>query len=282
MTHSKNQFRDISSLFTRSEVIRWLKNDFQSIDIKLNRYNILDKNKGNSYLTILKNTYKRLEKSYPNEYIVKNEFLNRFLKTELGNENSIIYNEFRIGKVIADLAMFNGISKVFEIKTVLDKEYRLSNQVQEYKKIFNEVYIIVPTTLLSKYIKYDKKIGIIAYDNENKKFDLIQKSVRNHEIDKDVLMEILHTKEYMQIVNDFFKEIPKMNAFNQFQVCKELIKKIPNEELNKRFLETMKKRNINNLFFNKINSEFNQICLSLNLNQTERDILIQNLKSNIA
>ncbi|MCG7282013.1 sce7726 family protein [Chryseobacterium taklimakanense] len=281
MTHSKNQFRDFSSLFTRSEVTRWLKNDFQSIDIKLDRYDVLEKNKGNSYLKILKNTYKRLEKSYPNEYIVKNEFLNRFLKKELGNEDSIIYNEFRIGKAIADLAMFNGISKVFEIKTVLDKEYRLSNQIQEYKKIFNEVYIIVPTIQLSKYINYDKNIGIIAYDNENRKFELIQKSVRNYEMDKDVVMEILHTKEYMQIVNEYFKELPEMNSFNQFQICKDLIKRIPNEDLNKLFLKTMKKRNINNLFFNKFNSEFNQICLSLNLNQTERDVLIKNLKSNI-
>lgn len=281
MIQSKNQFRDFSSLFTRSEVTRWLKNDFQSIDIKLDRYNILERNKGNSYLKILKNTYKRLEKSYPNEYIVKNEFLNRFLKNELGNENSIICNEFRIGKAIADLAMFNGISKVFEIKTVLDKEYRLSNQIQEYKKIFNEVYIIVPIIQLSKYINYDKNIGIITYDNENRKFELIKKSVRNYEIDKDVVMEVLHTKEYIQIVKEYFNEFPEMNSFNQFQICKDLIKKIPNEELNKLFLKAMKKRNINNLFFNKINSEFNQICLSLNLNQTERDVLIQNLKSNI-
>lgn len=281
MTHSKNQFRDFSSLFTRSEVTRWLKNDFQSIDIKLDRYNVLEKNKGKSYLKILKDTYKRLEKSYPNEYIVKNEFLNRFLKKELGNEDSIIYNELRIGKAIADLAMFNGISKVFEIKTVLDKEYRLSNQIQEYKKIFNEVYIIVPTIQLSKYINYDKNIGIIAYDNENRKFELIQKSVKNYEIDKDVVMEVLHTKEYKQIVNEYFKELPEMNSFNQFQICKDLIKRIPNEDLNKLFLKTMKKRNINNFFFNKLNSEFNQICLSLNLNQTERDVLIKNLKSHI-
>lgn len=51
--------------------------------------------------------------------------------------------------------MFNGKSKVFEIKTILDKEYRLSNQLQEYKKLFNEVYIIVPRELLSKYFEFD-------------------------------------------------------------------------------------------------------------------------------
>ena len=71
-----------------------------------------------------------------------------------------------------------------------------------------------------------------------------------------------------------------MNSFNQFEICKELISKIPQNELNNLFLTTMKKRNINNQFFNKVNNEFNQICLSLNLKKQERDNLINSLKTN--
>jgi hypothetical protein len=71
-----------------------------------------------------------------------------------------------------------------------------------------------------------------------------------------------------------------MNAFNQFEICKDLISKIPSNELNKLFIKTMKKRKINNSFFNKINNEFNQICLSLNLDEKERKNLINTLKSN--
>lgn len=281
MLFTTNQLRDFSSLFLRSEVGRWLKNDFETIDLKLNRYNLFEKNKGNSYLSVLKKTYKVLEKYYPNEYILKNEFLNQWLKKELGNSNSVIFNEFRIGKAIADLAMFNGVSKVFEIKTILDKEYRLSNQLNEYKKIFNEVYIVIPSVHLSKYINYDENVGIITYESNSKKFELIKKSERNIDINVNVIMEILHTKEYIKIANDYFKELPKMNAFNQFEICKDLISNIPKEELNKMFLDSMKSRNINNLFFNKVNNEFNQICLSLNLKQKEIDKLINNLKSNI-
>ena len=35
-----NKLRDMSSLFMRSEVNRWLKSDFKSIDIKLKRYEL--------------------------------------------------------------------------------------------------------------------------------------------------------------------------------------------------------------------------------------------------
>lgn len=280
MTFTSSQLRDFSTLFSRSEVKRWLKGDFDSINIKLERYNLVEQNKGNSYLKILRNTYRILEKSYPNEYILKNEFLNKWLKKELGTNNSVIFNEFRIGKAIADLAMFNGVSKVFEIKTILDKEYRLSNQLLEYKKIFNEVYIIVPNVLLSKYSSYDNSVGIISYDSSSKKFELIQKAERINNIDSNTLMEVLHTKEYLEISKAYFGQLPEMNSFNQFDICKELISKIPQNDLNTLFLTTMKKRNINNQFFNKVNNEFNQICLSLNLKKQERDNLINSLKTN--
>ena len=281
MSFQINQYRDFSILFSRREVLRWLKGDFTSIDLKLQRYNLVDRNRGNSYLKLLKKTYKVLEANYPNEYILKNEFLNKWLKNELGSKDSLVLNEFRIGKVIADLAMFNGISKAFEIKTILDKEQRLSNQLLEYKKIFNEVYIIIPKTQIDKYIDFDSTVGIIAYNSSSKDFDLIRKPVENKNIDVNVLMEVLHTKEYLKIVQEYYGNIPNMSVFDQFEICKELISKIPTKELNSLFLKLIKERKVNNLFFNKINNEFNQICLSLNLSKDQKDNLVYQLKSNI-
>jgi len=281
MTLSANQLRDFSTLFSRSEVNRWLKGDFDSINVKIERYNLFEQYKGDSYLNFLRKIYLILKKNYPIEYVLKNEFLNNWLKKELGTDNSVIFNEFRIGKCIADLAMFNGVSKVFEIKTVFDKEYRLPNQLQEYKKIFNEVYIIVPNILLSKYSSYDSSVGIISFDSNSKKFELVQKAQRVYKVDSSTLMEVLHTKEYLEISKAYFGQLPEMNSFNQFDICRELISKIPQEDLNNLFLTTMKKRNINNQFFNKVNNEFNQICLSLNLKKQERMNLINVLKINI-
>jgi hypothetical protein len=134
MSLNIQQLRDYSSLYTRSEVLRWFKNDFSGIDIKLKRYQLIEKYKGKSYLNFLKKTYKVLEKSYPNEYILKNEFLKKFIIEELGSSNSIVFNEFKIGKAIADLVMFNGISKVFEMKSVLDSSERLNHQITQYKR----------------------------------------------------------------------------------------------------------------------------------------------------
>ncbi len=280
MSSNIQQLRDFSSLFSRSEVKRWFKNDFSAIDIKLKHYQLHEKYKGKSYLNLLQKTYKRLEKHYPNEYVLKNEFLKNWLKTELGTSNSIIFNEFKMGKAIADLAMFNGISKVFEIKTILDNKERLNHQISIYKKIFNEVYIVVPKLQIANYIGFDQEVGIISFEANSHHFELERIAKRYISIDIDLLMEILYSAEYIAIVKDYFGVLPVMNSFNQFEICKNLIAKIPILNLNAIFLSIMKKRKIHNSFFKQHASEFNQISLALNLKAKEGQDLIQKLKTN--
>jgi len=277
--YSINQLRDYSSLFTRSEISRLMDNDFSSVNLKIDRYALGKKFKGDSYLKFFKKVYKILEKFYPNEYIFKNQFLNTWLKEELGSKDSIIFNELRLGKSIADLAMFNGISKAFEIKTILDKDYRLSGQLNTYKKVFNEVYIIIPAALIGKYEAYDEEVGIILY--EGMEFILARKAKRNELADHELLMGMLHTKEYRQIVTRYYSELPEMNAFSQFEICKSLISMIPYKELNVLFLEVIKQRKLNRSFFSVANIEFNQICLSLNLCEKQKKLLIEKLSSRI-
>src|SRR5690554_73458 len=280
-SYETGQLRDYSTLFLRSEVNRVLENDFSSINLKVKKYDGKLLNKEISYLKYLEYIYKVLERNYPNEYIYKNEFLNQWLKKELGSNNSILFNEFRIGKATADLALFNGSSKVFEIKTLLDSDYRLSNQLEEYKKLFNEIYLIIPHSLESKYLAYDGRIGIISYAQESRLFRKIRGAESNNEPDFSIIMDVLHTREYKEMVEVYYGSLPEMTDFTQFEICKELIDKIPSRDLNSLFVNTMKKRKINNLFYNRKGNELNQVSLSMNLNEKQLIRLIDNLNTTI-
>ena len=156
----------------------------------------------------------------------------------------------------------------------------MSGQIKTYKKIFNEVYIIVPEQQVDKYIKFDSEVAIFSYDCSFNKFELVREATRNEVIDIDILMNVLHSKEYLNIIHNHFDVIPELNAFNQFDICKKLIATISYPELNDIFLDTMKARKIHNSFFNKTNNEFNQVSLSLNLKEVERKSLIDKLKNN--
>ncbi len=281
--YNQNQLRDYSSLFSRSGAELWIKSNFDSINYKIERYDLKWQNIENAtYLDYLKYIYQILENNYQNEYVFKNSFLNEWLIKEIGHNKTKVYNEFRVGNAVADLVMFNGNSKVFEIKTEFDSSVRLDLQLENYRKAFNQIFIIIPEKKLSTYIKYDQNIGLITFNNnDTKKFTLQREATNNKEVDAETIINILHTNEYKSIVKSYFGELPVMTSFNQFKICCELIKKIPNIELNQKFIEQMKNRDLENALSNRYYKEFNQISLSLKLNKKDRNNMLQNLKSPI-
>ncbi len=282
-TYTLRQLRDYSSLFSRSSAIKWLNGEFECIDYKINRYDREWVNKKHpSYLCYLKRVYKILQEKYQNEYIYKNEFLTKWLIDELGEAKSKIYSEFRVGNSVADLAMFNGYSKVFEIKTDLDSNQRLDMQINDYRNLFNFLYVIIPESKLKIYIDTQPQVGIIIFtDNEDNQFHLYRKAVLNEHINIDTLMNILHTKEYLNIVMNYYDRLPKdLTSFNQFNICKKLIEKIPIRYLNQLFIRTLKERKKNNAI-SKHHKEFNQLSLALDISRKDKVIMIENLKTPI-
>jgi hypothetical protein len=282
--YNLTQLRDYSSLFSRSCAELWIKSNFDSIDYKIERYDFRWQNYANAtYLDYLKYVYQILENNYQNEYVFKNTFLNEWLIKEIGHNNTKVFNEFRVGNAVADLVMFNGKSKVFEIKTEFDSKKRLNLQIENYSKAFNQIFLIVPESKLAVYNKFDESIGLITFNNNEKseRFTLQRDAIINNKVDSETIMNVLHTNEYKSIVKSFYGELPTMTSFNQYNICNELIEKIPNIELNKKFIEKMKNRNLENTLSNRYYKEFNQISLALKLNKKEKEIMIHNLKSPI-
>jgi len=280
-SYSQDQLRDYSSLFSRSEAQSWMRNDFASLDYKIERYDVHWRDSVSAtYVDYLKHVYQILEKHYQNEYVFKNAFLNEWLIKEIGQCNSKIFNEYRVGNAIADLVMFNGNSKVFEIKTEYDSDNRLALQLENYRKAFNQIFLIIPENKLSLYKKYDDNVGLITFNgNQSQKFTFQREAVNNSKVDAETIIHILHSHEYKAIVKSYYGYVPEMTSFNQFRKCSELIKKIPNQELNKRFIEQMKNRDLENVLSSRYYKEFNQLSLALKLSKTERKNMIQNLKS---
>lgn len=281
MKYKIDQLRDYSSLFSRSQALSWLNKDFSSINYKMERYDVKWLNRQNlTYLDYLKYVYAVLADNYQNEYIFKNEFLNNWLIKELGATNSQIFSEFRVGNSIADLVMFNGCSKIFEIKTELDNDSRLTLQLQNYEKAFNQIFLIIPKSKLNIYEKQEASVGIITYDPKNdNSFSLHRNAKANFEIELSTIMSILHTNEYKSIIKKHYGYLPQMTSFNQYKVCSELIYEIPLNELNKLFINTMKKRSSSNALSSRYYKEFNQLFLALRMNRNSKDKMIKSLKT---
>lgn len=264
-----NKMRSYSSVFSSTSFSRLLQyDDYSFIDSKIERY---DKSKIGknieTYYDYIRYIYNELRKQYRNEYIYKNTFINELLIKTYGVKDTIAINEFRVGNSIADIVLFNGSSKAFEIKTELDSDKRLSNQLDDYAKIFNECYIVTHKKLVSKYLKVNKSIGIIELIEKPRSLTMqeIRPAIKNTNIDSETIIRSIRTNEYKNIVKQYYGKLPEMNNFNMFNICRELLKEIPSEQLSNLFIEQLKARKSNTSFIKMFYKELRQIGLALNM-----------------
>jgi hypothetical protein len=285
-SNQMNRLRSYASIFSSTSFARLLKNeDFDFINKKIERY---DSNKvGKRFITYsdyIKYTYNALIKEYRCEYIYKNEIINELLLKKYGTIDTIAINEFKVGNSVADMVLFNGTSKAFEIKTELDSEKRLSGQLNDYTQLFKECYIVTHESLAAKYLSKNERIGVISITANGNSFKMeeVRKAIISDEIDAGILMRSLRTPEYKNIITNYFGELPNVNSFKMFDECAILMSQIPNNTLNSLFISELKKRTTNTQILKTFYSELRQLCLSLNINQTEylelNTILSQTIK----
>lgn len=269
----KERMRSYASIFSSTSFARLLKNeDFDFINKKIERYdsNKIGKN-FTTYSEYLRYAYNSLKKDYRCEYIYKNELINEFLLKKYGTENTVVINEFKVGNSVADMVLFNGTSKAFEIKTELDSEKRLSGQLNDYTKIFKECYVVTHESLIEKYLVTDEKIGVIAIVKRNNSFKMeeVRKATVSEEIDACVLIRSLRTQEYKNIITAYFGQLPDVSNFLMFDECAGLMKQIPSVELNRLFIGELKRRTSNTQLLQSFYKELRQLCLSLKMNQKD-------------
>lgn len=117
-----------------------------------------------SYINI-ENTRKlfndNILKYYPNEITIKSSFVNKVL---LKNNNHTSIFELNSGTSRVDLCKINGHSIAFEIKTDLDNFNRLNKQLNDYFKIFENVFVICSTKNIDNIIRLiPDECGIYSY-----------------------------------------------------------------------------------------------------------------------
>jgi len=279
------KMRSYSSVFSGRSFFELIQyDDYSFIDDNIEKFDSSKIGKNiNTYFDYLAYIYRELRKQYRSEYIYKNTLINEVLLKKYGLRNTLAINEFRVGDSIADIVMFNGTSKAFEIKTELDSDKRLEGQLADYTKIFKQCYIVTHESLVDKYIKEDSSIGIIKLIERPRSvvMEEIRPALENESIDVDTLIASVRTQEYLNIVKAYFNDVPEMNSFNMFEKCRDLMKEIPTERLNELFISEIKKRKSNVGNLSMFPRELRQLCLSMNLNIKQYDILEDKLEKTI-
>lgn len=266
------QLHYYASLFSGNVVQRSLKyNDYSAIFECLHRYDSDLMSRGLTYWDYFDYVYRILEKNYRNEYVYKNTLIKGYIVKEYSLKETKVFNEFRIGSSIADLAMFNGTSKAFEIKTELDNDKRLVSQLGEYARLMEESYLVVSADLVDKYRSdVDKSVGIISLCRQGRslKIERLRKARKNSCVDIDVLMSSVRCDEYRWMVKTAYGSLPDVSDFEMFDACKDLLKRLPSTKLQRLFLDAVKKRKNSTGLLKSVPRSANLLCLSMDWNES--------------
>ncbi|WP_192350368.1 sce7726 family protein [Algoriphagus sp. Y33] len=199
--------------------------------------------KGHTLRGILDIGYKELLQNYRHEYLFKTTLLNDYVLKKYSMKSSILLNEFQVGKSIADAVLVNGTNKVFEIKTELDSPNRLTTQIQDYKKAFSEVYLVVHENQAEKYAAViAEEIGLLCFSEKNRILNYKEATPDINRLDVDVMVKSLRKDELILLATRLSGEIPEATPVKLFKTCQQIVRDYPCTEVQNKYLGIIKKR----------------------------------------
>ncbi|WP_257670495.1 sce7726 family protein [Parapedobacter tibetensis] len=181
---------------------------------------------------LLATAYQSLLREYRHEYLYKSALLNQYILRKYSLDDTILLNEFRISKSVADAVLVNGTNKVFEIKTELDTPDRLNTQLADYYKAFSQVYLFVHERLEAKYRSVvEEKVGLILFTDGGEVLESREAAVDNSLLDAGTMMRSLRKAEYLELVRSLVGFVPDVTPVHLFKTCLAILADFPVEEV---------------------------------------------------
>lgn len=107
--------------------------------------------------------YEFLLRHYRNEYVFKNVLVSKIVFGRHKPSTASAILELPLGSSIADVAVFNGTSTVYEVKTDLDSFTRLTSQLRDYSTRVEMVYVVVSERRAASAIRHiPEGVGLMA------------------------------------------------------------------------------------------------------------------------
>ncbi|WP_238883872.1 sce7726 family protein [Clostridium sp. YIM B02551] len=201
----------------------------------------------NIFVDELHRNYKVLDKEYRNEYFFKNTLFNKYVLGKYSLNTTTALSEVVIGKSKADFILLNREKgMVYEIKTDLDNLERLSYQLDDYYRVFSEVYVVTSEKNyypVYKFIKdYKPNVGIIVLSDKVTLSIRKQAEIDNNNLNYDNLFKLLRKKEYEEILQFKFKSLPDVKPVQYFKVCLSWFKQLDIKECQTLVFNQLRKR----------------------------------------
>jgi hypothetical protein len=145
--------------------------------------------------------YGYLKDGHRSEYIYKNAIATKILLGKHSIKTSTLISELRVAETKADIAIFNGTSTVYEIKSKFDNTNRLDKQIEAYQKMFDKIYVVTDVSLEDKIIQsIPSFVGVVVLTDRYTLSKRREAASNKAYVIPEVIFKSFNKKEYLAIL----------------------------------------------------------------------------------
>lgn len=212
------------------------------------------------------------------EYVYRAAIIKKILIGKHSLRTASMLNEFRAGSCKADLVILNGTSSVYEIKSERDSLSRLVNQVDNYKRVFATVNVIVSESHIESVQQViPDDIGIMCL-SKRYQISVIRDALDCPErICPVTVFESLRSAEAIAILKSLGVDVPTVPNTQRHGMLREMFAELQPVTLHREFVHTLKQtRNLAPLsgLINQLPASLHAAALSVPVRRTDHDRLI--------
>jgi hypothetical protein len=198
------RLRLLARMFTRPVFASLAKTgDWEHALAFLAGYGVLQAGPTQTVGDLFESAWVQLKKHYRNEYVYKAELANRLIFGRHSPRTAALHVEMPVGRSIVDLAVFNGTSTAYEIKTEFDSARRLQTQTSDYLKVFDKVFVVSHPSMAASFCEaVDWRVGVLCL-NQRGSLTVIKDAHSNAEqLDPGTVFRCLHRAEYLEAARE--------------------------------------------------------------------------------
>ncbi len=227
--------------------------------------------------------YQLLFERYRCEYVYKNVIATRIFLSRHSLHNSYATDELRSGNSRADVVILNGTSTVYEIKSDFDSFDRLDNQLSDYRRIFDYIYVVTSKARVSSVMRdTSENVGVLAMREDGALSPLRAARSNKANTDPASIFDCMRRAEYCRALTERFGEVPEVPNSMIYRVCRELFCTLPPTVAHDLMVKNVKTRASQNPFAGLIEAipqSLKHACINFSKSRAMADVITEKLNS---
>lgn len=188
-------------------------------------------------------TYEYLRNSYRCEYVYMNEIANQLLLRYHSDNSATLLKEVNSDGSIADIVIINGKTVAYEIKTELDSFERLEDQVQSYKNLYDQIYVVTHANAVKRLKQtLDKRVGILLLQHNGNLQTIRESKSLYKSFTPSKAVFTLRQSELVMAYEKYVGKLPVMGTALIHQFCIDWYINLKKVEAHIIFAEALKSR----------------------------------------